>query len=70
MFNSGEELAFMLIVAIFACMIEYFIIKWAVKDGIKESGILSALSHAHDDGIETRDHSPVNAEPGRPSHAA
>ena len=57
MFDSGESFLFILVVAVFACMIEYFVIKWAVKDGIKESGILAAIDHTHnaDTGVENLD---------------
>lgn len=70
MFGSGEGFLFMLVVAVFACMIEYFVIKWAVKDGIKESGILAAIDHTHDADTGTEDHNSDKTESDKPSHTA
>lgn len=70
MFDSGEGFLFMLVVAVFACMIEYFVIKWAVKDGIKESGILTAIDHTHNADTGNEDHDSNKTESDKPSHAA
>ena len=70
MFGSGESFLFILVVAVFACMIEYFVIKWAVKDGIKESGILAAIDHTHDADTGVENHDSVKTESDETSHTA
>ena len=48
----------------------YFVIKWAVKDGIKESGILAAIDHTHNADTGVENHDSVKTEADETSHTA
>ena len=48
----------------------YFVIKWAVKDGIKESGILAAIDHTHNADTGVENHDSVKTESDETGHTA